>query len=96
MAAWRFERETLVTEIRFRVLVPRVPAGLAVSNLLGLVGLVAVAVAVGGLTGTWWWSVLVAGVFAVGLAAVAQLGTVRATESTGGGRLAAVPKTGAA
>lgn len=56
-------------EIRFRV--PRVPDGLG-ANLVGLVGLVAVAVAVGGLTGDWWWSVLVGGVFAVALAWVAQ------------------------
>lgn len=58
-----------MTEIRFRV--PRVPSGLA-ANLLGLVGLAAFALAVGGLTGNWWWSVLVGGVFAVGLAYIAQ------------------------
>lgn len=54
-----------------RVRVPQVPAGLG-ANLIGLAGLVAVAVAVGGLTGTWWWSVLAGGVFAVALAWVAQ------------------------
>jgi hypothetical protein len=40
--------------------------------LLGLAGLLAVAVAVGGLTGSWWWTVLVGGLEAFGLAWVAQ------------------------
>jgi hypothetical protein len=57
--------------VEIRIAVPRVPAGL-VANLLGLLGLVAFALAVGGLTHQWWWSVLVGGVFAVGLAWVAQ------------------------
>ncbi len=48
-----------------------VPRGLG-SNLLGLAGLVAFALALGGLTGNWWWSVLVGGVFAVALAYLAQ------------------------
>lgn len=56
-------------EIRFRL--PRVPSGLG-ANLLGLAGLIAVAVAVGGLTGSWWWSILVGGVFAFGLSWIAQ------------------------
>lgn len=54
--------------ISFRL--PRISLG-AVSNLVGLLGLVAIAVAIGGLTGNWWWSVLVGGVFAVGLAYLA-------------------------
>lgn len=49
-----------------------VPRGLG-PNLLGLVGLIAVMVAIGGLTGNWWWSLLAAGVLAVGLAYVAHL-----------------------
>jgi amino acid transporter len=49
---------------------PRVTLG-AVSNVVGVLGLVAIAVAVGGLTGNWWWTALVAGVFAVGLAYLA-------------------------
>jgi hypothetical protein len=57
--------------VEIRIAVPRVPPGLA-ANLLGLAGLVAFALAVGGLTGDWWWSVLVGGVFAVGLSYVAQ------------------------
>lgn len=57
-----------MTEIRIPV--PRLPDGL-VGNLVGLAGLVAVAVAVGGLTGTWWWSLLLGGLFAVGLSYVA-------------------------
>ena len=46
---------------------PRLTLGTA-SNVIGLLGLAAVAVAVGGLTGTWWWSLLVGGVAAVGVA----------------------------
>lgn len=57
-------------EVRFRL--PKVSLG-AVSNLIGLLGLVAVAVAVGGLTGNWWWTCLVGGVFAVGIAYMAGL-----------------------
>lgn len=56
--------------VSFRL--PRVSLG-AVSNLVGLLGLVAVAVAVGGLTGSWWWSCLVGGVFAVALAVLAGM-----------------------
>lgn len=56
-------------EIRFRV--PRVPPGLY-ANLLGLAGLIAVAVAVGALAGNWWWSVGVGGVFAVVLSWMAS------------------------
>jgi hypothetical protein len=61
-------KETLV-ELHIRV--PRVPSGM-VGNLLGLFGLVAVALAIGGLTGSWWWSLLVGGAFAVGLSYIAQ------------------------
>lgn len=57
--------------MEIRIAVPRVPPGLP-ANLLGLAGLVAFALAVGGLTRSWWWSVLVGGVFAVGLSYVAQ------------------------
>jgi len=54
-----------------RLRVPRMPAGLA-ANLLGLAGLVALAVAVGALAGSWWWSVGLGGVFAVGLSWMAS------------------------
>lgn len=57
-----------MTEIRIPV--PRVPAGL-IGNLVGLFGLIAVAVAVGGLTGNWWWAVLTGGLSAVVLSYVA-------------------------
>lgn len=50
--------------------VPRLPAG-AAANLIGLAGLLAVALALGGLAG-WWWALLSAGVFAVALSYVAQ------------------------
>lgn len=57
--------------MEIRIAVPRLPQGL-VANFAGLLGLLAVAVAVGGLTGAWWWSLLVGGVFAVGLSWIAQ------------------------
>lgn len=66
-----------MTEIRIPV--PRLPHGL-LANLVGLLGLVAFAVAVGGLTGNWWWSVLLGGVAAVGLSYVAQTHTAAAVE----------------
>lgn len=66
-----------MTEIRIRV--PRVPSGMA-GNLLGLLGLVAFALAVGGLTGNWWWSVLVGGAMAVGLSVVAATHAEKAAE----------------
>lgn len=56
-------------EIKIRL--PRIPAG-DLANIVGLAGLFAVVVAIGGLTGNWWWSVLSGGVFAVALAYVAQ------------------------
>lgn len=52
------------------VRVPR-PSSELLANLLGVVGLLGVAVAVGGLTGNWWWTLGVASAFAVFLSAVA-------------------------
>lgn len=49
---------------------PRITLG-TVSNLIGLAGLAAVAVAIGGLTGIWWWALLVAGVELVAVAYLA-------------------------
>lgn len=48
-----------------RIPVPRINAGLA-SNVLGLLGLVLMVTAIGGLAGLWW-AVLAAGVTGVGL-----------------------------
>jgi hypothetical protein len=58
--------------MRITVTVPDVQAPALVSNLLGLVGLVGLVVAVGALTGTWWWSVLTGSVICVVLAWVAH------------------------
>ncbi|MCW2859105.1 MAG: hypothetical protein JWP48_813 [Actinoallomurus sp.] len=71
-------------EIKIRL--PRIAAG-ALSNLVGLLGLLAIATAVGALAGDWWWSVLVTGVFGVALAALAQIAEQQ---------VAAAPKVGAA
>lgn len=65
-----------MTEIRIPV--PRVPAGL-IGNLIGLLGLIAVAVAVGGLTGNWWWSILAGGAFAVALSYISSAHAETAT-----------------
>lgn len=56
--------------MEIRVQIPRIPAG-ALSNLLGLFGLIAIVVAVGGLVGVWW-AVLAGGMLAAGLSALAQ------------------------
>lgn len=52
------------------VRVPK-PSSELLANLLGVVGLLGVAVAVGGLTGNWWWTLGVASAFAVFLSVVA-------------------------
>jgi hypothetical protein len=57
-----------------------VPRGLG-SNLLGLAGLLAFALAVGGLSGNWWWSVLIGGVFSFGLAVLIQMAPAQAHAS---------------
>lgn len=57
--------------MEIRIAVPRLPSG-AGANIVGLLGLLGVVLAVGGLAGNWWWSVLVGGVFAVGLSYIAQ------------------------
>lgn len=49
----------------------RLPSNMLLVNLLGLLGLVGVAVAVGGLTHNWWWSLAVASAEAVLLHVVA-------------------------
>jgi hypothetical protein len=60
------------SDVEIRVRLPRVTGGL-LTNLLGVLGLAAVVLAVGGLTGNWWWSVLVGGLFAVAVSYVANL-----------------------
>ena len=78
-----------MTEIRIPV--PRLPRGLG-ANLVGLLGLVAAVLAIGGLTGNWWWSVLAGGLVAVVLSYVAQTHAVSAAEDESRPRLAAVAK----
>jgi hypothetical protein len=57
--------------MEIRIAVPRLPSGLA-ANIIGLLGLLGIVLAVGGLTGNWWWSVLTGGLISVGLSYVAQ------------------------
>jgi hypothetical protein len=56
-------------EIKIRL--PRIPSG-GLANIVGLLGLLGIVLAIGGLTGNWWWSILSGGVFATALAYVAQ------------------------
>lgn len=62
--------------------IPALPRGLF-ANLLGLAGLVAMIVAVGGLTHNWWWTLLAAGIVSVGLSYIAHLNGVAAAEPAG-------------
>jgi hypothetical protein len=59
--------------------IPALPQG-TFSNLLGLAGLVTLIVAVGGLTGNWWWSALAAGAVAVGLSYIAHINAAQSQE----------------
>jgi hypothetical protein len=56
-----------------RIPLPKLTSELA-SNLLGLAGLVGLVVAVGGLTGNVWWSLLLTSVLLVGLSYVQHAG----------------------
>lgn len=56
-------------EIKIRL--PRIPSG-GLANIVGLLGLLGVVLAVGGLAGNWWWSLLAGGMVATALAYVAQ------------------------
>lgn len=50
-----------------RIRLPKISTGL-LGNIIGLIGLIGIVLAVGGLTSNWWWSVLTAGMFCVGIA----------------------------
>lgn len=73
------------TEIRIRV--PH-PSSTLLNNLLGVLGLVAIVVAVGGLAG-WMWSLLAGGIFAVTLCVIGSTYTADepAVEDVGPKRL---------
>ncbi len=47
------------------------PSSMLVINLLGLLGLAGLAVAVGGLTHNWWWSLAVGAVACIALSVIA-------------------------
>lgn len=74
--------------MKVTITLPKISPGL-VSNLLGLLGLIAIVVAVGGMAGVWW-AVLTAGVFAVALAYIAGLNDAPA-KSAPAGRSSARP-----
>lgn len=57
------------------------PSSMLVINLLGLFGLAGLAVAVGGLTHNWWWSLAVASVEAVTLSVIAATHIAAAEQS---------------
>lgn len=70
------------------------PSSLLLGNLLGVLGLVGAAVAVGGLAGMWW-GVLAGSVFAVGLSVIAASHAAveeRTQASTPSVRLAEEPR----
>lgn len=69
---------------RITVSVPAPQLTQLVSNLIGLAGLLALVVFVGGVTGNWWWSLGVAGAIAVGLAWVAQTHAQAAEQAAAG------------
>ncbi|MFJ8818200.1 hypothetical protein [Amycolatopsis thermoflava] len=68
------------------------PSSMLLANLLGVLGLVAVVVAVGGLAG-WWWAVLAGGLVGVGLSVIA-LSNLAADEPAGAAAAAPVARLG--
>jgi hypothetical protein len=56
------------------------PSSMLLVNLLGLAGLVGLAVSVGGLTHNWWWSLAVASTECVFLSVVAAQNRAEADE----------------
>lgn len=79
------------SEIRIRV--PH-PSSTLLNNVLGVLGLVAIVVAVGGLAG-WLWGLLAAGVVAVGLSLIGatypgEAAAERPAEPVGDGRPAVI------
>lgn len=47
------------------------PSSMLTINLLGVFGLVALVVSIGGLTGNWWWSGVLGGAVCVALSLIA-------------------------
>ena len=71
------------------------PSSMLLINLLGLFGLVGVAVAVGGLTHNGWWSLVVASVEAILMSVVAAMNAEPAQadeEPAGGDTIRRVPR----
>jgi hypothetical protein len=58
------------------------PSSMLVINLLGLLGLAGMAVAVGGLTHNWWWSLLVGAAEAISLSVIAATHLASAEQAT--------------
>lgn len=75
--------------ITLKLRVP-VPSSMLLINLLGIFGLIGVAVAIGGLTHNPWWSLAVASVEAILLSAVAAMNAEPAVAEEAQGDEAAV------
>lgn len=56
------------------------PSSMLIVNLLGVFGLIGLAVAAGGLTGNWWWTLAAVSLEAVFLSVVAARNIGDATE----------------
>jgi hypothetical protein len=71
-----------VAKLRINIDVPT-PGSTTVSNVLGLAGVVGLAVCVGGLVGNWWWTGLTASLLLVLIAAVTTYNAAPVSEEPG-------------
>lgn len=81
-------------QVTVTVPVPRLPGGDAAGDALGVLGLVAIVVCVGGMVGNWWISGVLAGIAAVFLSWVAAknaAGSAATVDSTLASAPAAAP-----
>lgn len=83
-----------MAKLRINIDVPA-PDNRAVSNVLGLLGVLGLPVSIGGLVGNWWWAALVASVLTLVVGAVAKHNAAveddQAAGTSGGPASAPVP-----